>query len=176
MSHRVVVMNHGIVQQIGTPLEVYNLPNNEFVAGFLGSPAMNFLTGQVTTSGDTMSIKGDGIDWQLPLRGEGANEIPSRILSKASQLPTEVIIGIRPEDFVVMPYAATPAGVGEPSQVKLVEYMGAMNIYVVQAGSQQVVATTAPDFFLEPGTNVYLQPNLAKVHFFDPNEGANLTR
>jgi multiple sugar transport system ATP-binding protein len=57
MSHRVVVMNHGVVQQIGTPLEVYNLPHNDFVAGFLGSPAMNFLPGQVAASEQTLAIK-----------------------------------------------------------------------------------------------------------------------
>ncbi len=67
MSHRVVVMNHGVVQQIGTPLEVYNLPHNDFVAGFLGSPAMNFLPGQVAASEQTLAIKSDGLDWQIAL-------------------------------------------------------------------------------------------------------------
>ncbi len=106
---------------------------------------------------------------------DSAFTVPIRIMSKASQLPSQVTIGIRPEDVIVLPYAAAPSGAGVPSQVKLVEYMGSMNIYVIQAGTQQVVATTAPDFYLEPGTNVYLQPNVAKIHFFDPKTGTNLT-
>jgi multiple sugar transport system ATP-binding protein len=174
MSHRVVVMNHGVVQQIGTPLEVYNMPQNEFVAGFLGSPAMNFIAGQLTRSEGALSIKGDGIDWQIPLAGDGATLAPSRIAAKAAQLPPQLIVGIRPEDINVLPYASAPTASGQPSQVKLVEYMGSMNIYVIQVGSQQVVATTAPDFYLQPGSNVYLQPNIAKIHFFDATSGVNL--
>jgi multiple sugar transport system ATP-binding protein len=175
MSHRVVVMNHGVVQQIGTPLEVYNTPHNDFVAGFLGSPAMNFIPGQVTPSAGELAISSDGIRWQIPLSGESSAGIPSRITSKASQLPAQVTVGIRPEDMVLIPYGADASANGQASQIKLVEYMGATNIYVVQAGSQQIVATTAPDFFLQPGDNVYLQPNIAKLHFFDPKGGANLT-
>jgi multiple sugar transport system ATP-binding protein len=174
MSHRVVVMNHGVVQQIGTPLEVYNLPYNEFVAGFLGSPGMNFLPTQLTQSEQTLIIGGDGLNWTIPLHGENG-DLPTRIAANRAQLPSQVTLGIRPEDVMLVPSASAPAGAGAPSQVKLVEYMGSMNIYVVQAGAQQVVVTTAPDFYLEPGTNIHLQPNAARLHFFDPQTGKNLT-
>ncbi len=175
MSHRVVVMNHGLVQQIGTPLEVYNRPHNEFVAGFLGSPSMNFLSAQLTQSHESLAIRGDGIQWTIPLQGEQTANVPSRILGNRAQLPPQVTVGIRPEDLLLVHYDQAPANAGPASQIKLVEYMGSMNIYVVQAGSQQVVATTAPDYYLQPGTHVHLQPNVARLHFFDPKTGNNLT-
>jgi multiple sugar transport system ATP-binding protein len=171
MSHRVVVMNHGIVQQVGTPIEVYNLPRNEFVAGFLGSPAMNFLPCQLQQGDDSFVVRAENLHWEIALTGETP---PSRLLANRAQLPNQVILGVRPEDISLAAYDAATA-TGTPGEVKLIEQMGSMNIFLLQAGNQHLLVTTTPDFYLPAGTHVQLLINPSKLHFFDPKTGANLT-
>jgi len=175
LSDRVVVMHHGVVQQVGTPLDVYNLPSNQFVAGFLGSPAMNFIPCQVQRTEATLSVINDGFTWDVALAQHGTGALPDRIAANADQLPTQVVLGIRPEDITLAIDASTPDDAGISGRVVLVEHMGSTNIFIIQTGGQQIVATTDADFFLEPGTNVNVQLNPAKLHLFDADSGQNLT-
>jgi multiple sugar transport system ATP-binding protein len=172
LSDRVVVMNRGVVQQVGTPLEVYNLPANDFVAGFLGSPAMNFIPCQLEQQGDTLTAKNAELTWTLPLTESQANAATRLIVSR-ERLRGSAVLGVRPEDITVTP--ATSDNEGVPGRVTLVEHMGAQNSFILQVGKQQITATTAADFYLAPGTNVTLRFNNAKVHFFAADNGKNLT-
>ncbi|MCB0182729.1 MAG: ATP-binding cassette domain-containing protein, partial [Caldilineaceae bacterium] len=86
LSVRVVVMHHGVVQQVGTPLDVYNLPNNEFVAGFMGSPAMNFLNCELQQSEAQLTVGVGGQSWAMPLGGATETTTPARILNNRNQL------------------------------------------------------------------------------------------
>lgn len=106
LADRIVVLNHGVIQQVGTPLELYDTPANKFVASFIGSPPMNFIEGQ--TSGEGVSI-GDNI--QLPLNPQWAEQASGR----------EVIYGIRPENISL---ASPDAADAHPLQVSLVEPTG----------------------------------------------------
>ncbi|MEN3754051.1 ABC transporter ATP-binding protein [Mangrovibacter yixingensis] len=106
LADRIVVLNHGVIQQVGTPLELYDTPANKFVASFIGSPPMNFIEGQ--TSGEGISI-GDNI--QLPLNPQWAEQASGR----------EVIYGIRPENISL---ASPDAADAHPLQVSLVEPTG----------------------------------------------------
>ena len=163
-------MNKGVVQQVGTPLEVYNLPNNEFVAGFLGSPAMNFIPCQVRQDGNTLIAQTDGWQWQLSLTTTGVE----RLTRQRDHLRGNLIMGIRPEDLLFAPGEPT-ANTGIPCRVTLIEHMGATNLFILQAGKHQFTASTPADFDLPPGSQVTVQPNASKLHFFDATNGRNLT-
>jgi multiple sugar transport system ATP-binding protein len=173
MSDRVVVMNRGVVQQVGAPLEVYNLPNNDFVAGFLGSPAMNFLPCQLEQQGNLLLVSGGEWSWSIPLHA-GQTDAPTRLFANRTRLTGRAVLGVRPEDVVVDPHveANTSAIL---CRVTLVEHMGAQNIFILQLGQQQITATTAADFYLPPGANGMLRFNPAKLHFFADDNGKNLT-
>lgn len=172
MSDRVVVMNKGVVQQVGTPLEVYNLPSNEFVAGFLGSPAMNFVPCQVEQAGELLTVQATGWQWQNALAAGTATPPSERLLRNRSQLHGNVILGVRPEDLLV---TAGDNAHGIPARVTLVEHMGATNLFILQAGGHQLIASMPADFYLSPGSQVTLQPNASKLHFFDVTNRKNLT-
>ena len=173
LSDRVVVMNHGVVQQVGTPLEVYNLPSNEFVAGFLGSPAMNFIPCQLSQQNDNLLVQMDGFSWPVPLTADGERPVAARIIQQRVRLQGKATLGVRPEDIVLTTAVDEPAGIA--CRVTLVEHMGAQNIFILHAGKQQFTATTDADFYLAPGTNVTIRLNNAKIHFFDGQTGKNLT-
>ena len=172
MSDRVVVMNKGVVQQVGTPLEVYNLPSNDFVAGFLGSPAMNFVPCQVQQSGDELIVTAEGLRWALPL-GSGSTTA-DRVLKNRARLQGKLILGIRPEDLSLV--TTPPDNIASiPCRITLVEHMGATNIFIVQAGAQQITISAPADFYLPPGSTAAILVNPAKVHFFEAGSGRNLT-
>ncbi len=172
MSDRVVVMNHGVVQQVGTPLEVYNLPNNDFVAGFLGSPAMNFIPCQVQQSGDTVTVTGDGLRWEMALGKTGSAS--ERVIKNRDKLTGKLILGIRPEDATL---GTTDVNTSStiPCRITLVEHMGATNAFILQAGAHQLTVTTPADFYLPPGSNTAISINPTKVHFFQADGGKNVT-
>lgn len=171
MSDRVVVMNRGVVQQVGTPLEVYNLPRNEFVAGFLGSPAMNFIPCELRQEADTLTAQAGQFLWSIPLGGEGGL---TRLLANRQRLHGKATLGVRPEDIAIRATAQGPT-TGIPCRVTLVEHMGAQNAFILQIGGQQVTVTTSADFYLPSGSSATLHLNNAKLHFFDANSGQNLT-
>jgi multiple sugar transport system ATP-binding protein len=149
MADKIVVMNAGITEQVGSPLELYDNPANLFVAGFIGSPAMNFLPGSVTAAGIAV-----GADIHLPLPAGNKAE-PGR----------EVIVGVRPEHLSV-------ADNGVPVEIVVVEPTGAdTQIYCKLAGVD-VNAVVRERHEFRPGETVRLRPEL--TFLFDPATGARL--
>jgi multiple sugar transport system ATP-binding protein len=147
MADRIVVMNGGRVEQIGTPLELYDDPANLFVAGFIGSPAMNILPGRM--NGGTVSLA-QGID------------IP---VGKPLAAGRDVLVGIRPEHFAV-------AADGLPAQVVLVEPTGADTQIFCKLAGRDVTAMVRERHVFHPGEAIRLRPGL--THLFDPSSGARL--
>jgi multiple sugar transport system ATP-binding protein len=147
MADRIVVMNAGKVEQIGSPLELYDNPVNLFVAGFIGSPAMNFLPGRVNGSGVAV---GNGID--IPVN--------SRFDSNR-----EVIVGVRPEHLAV-------ADDGVLAEVVVVEPTGADTQIFCKLAGRDVTAVVRERHEFRPGEPVRLKPRLTYV--FDPSSGARL--
>ena len=94
MSDRIVVLNEGKLQQLGTPEEIYNQPANAFIAGFVGSPPMNFFDGQLQNGGDQWLVKGEGYACEFTPAST------QRLIANAS---TDVQLGVRPEDIEVLP-------------------------------------------------------------------------
>ncbi len=174
LSHRVVVMNLGRVQQVGTPLDVYNQPRNLFVAGFLGSPSMNVLDCHVQVEDGTWRVHlEDTPAAALSLTAEDLFELG--LAEARERLHGQAILGIRPEDIAYGPQGGLsedPEGI--PCQVMVVEPMGSLNILVVSLGGQLVTVSTGPDRIFTAGEHGRLSFNRAKIHFFDRENEQNL--
>jgi multiple sugar transport system ATP-binding protein len=155
LGDRIVVMHAGRVQQIDTPLALYARPRNTFVAGFIGSPAMNFVSGEIGQGGAQFRARGG--TFTVELRGRRA--------AGGGQRDVEVILGIRPEDVRV----ARPA---DPQSVRLrldlVEPMGNEIFLHASGGEHELTARVAPQALPEPGAEIALALDDGRLHFFDP--------
>lgn len=158
MASRIVVMKDGIVQQIGTPQEVYNFPKNVFVAGFIGSPAANFF--KVLVKEDHVEHE-SGLHLELP---EPAREL----LANAGYINKEVIMSIRPEDIKSEQIFldSTPGSLVE-GQVVVSEFLGAESMLYSKIGDTEFVAKINARDMHQPGETVQLGFDMNKVRFFD---------
>ncbi len=160
MGDRIVVMKDGVIQQIDSPLNLYDHPANQFVAGFIGSPSMNFLAGHVDeANGLRFAESGGGVELSVP---DSHTELLKDYVGK------EVVMGIRPEALYVSgdPAMTTP---GIPVSLKLdvLEPMGNEIIVYAHTGANDVVARVSPQALPEPGETVALTMDTSKLHFFD---------
>ncbi|WP_027134512.1 ABC transporter ATP-binding protein [Geminicoccus roseus] len=158
MADRIVVMQGGYVEQIGAPLDLYDHPNNLFVAGFIGSPSMNFIEGTFRTDGSGgMVVAKDGVT-RLP--------VPARLGGKDG---TEVVYGVRPEHLYI-----SESGQGVPAKVVVVEPTGAETMVVVHMAGQEVQAIFRERHRFEPGQDVMLLPDVDHLHLFDKRTGKRI--
>jgi multiple sugar transport system ATP-binding protein len=162
LSDRLVVMRDGIVQQVGTPLEVYNRPNNMFVAKFLGSPSMNFVPGELQVHNDRMDLVAPNFRFVL-------NGTASRLSGSPS--PSAVVLGVRPEDVDVS-LQERDGALG--CRIEVTEAMGSSTIVYATTGHHRIVASTEPDIQVRSGDPVWLRLNRTKVHLFDAATEQNL--
>ncbi|MFZ6770721.1 sn-glycerol-3-phosphate import ATP-binding protein UgpC [Undibacterium sp. Di26W] len=149
LGQRMIVMNGGVAEQIGTPAEVYGTPATTFVASFIGSPPMNLLRGKLSESGRQMQIGPALVS--LPLVQSEAERVAHR----------ELILGVRPEHlFIGMP--------GLPLEVQLVESLGADLLVHGLCGEQSVVIRTPAGTAVEAGQHTSVGFAADAVHWFDP--------
>ena len=170
LGDRIVIMKDGFIQQVGTPREVFNAPANLFVAGFIGSPQMNFFSANLVREGDMYSVElGDA---KIPLSAEKCARL------RAGDVPGgEVTLGVRPEHLTL-----TEDGNSVSGSVDLVEMMGSsVNVHVDSpAGSVMIVAPVAEDApengaeFLGHGEAVRFTFRGGVAHVFDKETGRNL--
>ncbi len=153
MADKIVVMHDGIVEQIGAPLELYDRPKNIFVAGFIGSPAMNFMPG--TLKGNTLVMK-DGTT--LPI-----GDVP------AGNEGREVVFGVRPEHFSLDP------ATGAEAEVLVVEPTGSEIQVAAKLGGTEVIAVFRERHMFKPGDKIKLAPNAKVSHLFDAKTTTSLT-
>ena len=156
MGDKIVVMKDGIIQQIGDPLTLYNQPLNRFVAGFIGSPPMNFLS--VRLEGDGKNIVADEGNFKLNLAGPVTDLL-------GSYIGKEIIFGIRPEDLKFEPKATE--GTYIKSSVEVIEPLGAETHLYVNTGSHQIIARVEPTVEVRVGEEAKFIPNLERAIFFD---------
>ncbi len=149
MADRIVVMHDGIVEQIGTPLELFDRPGNLFVAQFIGSPAMNVLKGTLRCEGDSAWVEAQGARWPVRHAGNGTNG-------------QEVHYGVRPTDL-----SLAASGQGVAADVVVVEPTGAETELLVKVGDVQLVVTLHGRTDTEPGQTVWLQVDANRAHLFD---------
>ena len=169
MGDRIVVMKDGRVQQVGTPLDIYKFPDNMFVAGFIGSPAMNFFAGVLVESDARLFVQMP--DWRLPLAPEAA---PRGRLAR--WLNREVVLGVRPED--IDDAVLHPASTGEccvEALVDVVEMMGNEAFLHATIGEHSLVARVGSDTLARDGSPLRLAFDLHKAHLFDPQSTARIT-
>ena len=166
MGDRIVVMNDGVVQQNDAPLVLYNEPVNFFVAGFLGSPPMNFINGTLKQEGDKIrfcEIEGGTID---------ARFAAGERLAAREFIGKTVVLGIRPEDIEVAKFSrkeGQAAAVGFPAIVDIVEPMGAETNLYLQTGAHTLVCRSQGALdHREAGHRLQFEMNLSKAHLFDP--------
>jgi len=155
MADRIVVMNAGNVEQIGAPLELYDHPDNLFVAGFIGSPAMNFLSGKLS-AGAFLSEAGVSLPLPAGRGGSGAG---------AEGMP--VIYGVRPEHFFL-------SDAGVPAKIHVIEPTGSETQVLAELGGVNIVCAFRERVAARPGEDIRIMPNLALVHLFDPTSGRRL--
>jgi multiple sugar transport system ATP-binding protein len=162
MADRMAVMLDGVVQQLGSPDELYARPANRFVAGFIGSPAMNFLRGQVVTDNGHTRVVGDG--WQLPLSGATA--------AKANTTREGAVdVGIRHGHLRLVP-EGTPGAV--PGRIYTVEPTGDVTYIHVRIGDQLLVASTPEPYRAQTDQPVWLEFEPSHIYLFDAQSGLTL--
>jgi multiple sugar transport system ATP-binding protein len=157
LGDRVVVMKDGLVQQVGEPLELYNAPANRFVAGFIGSPAMNFAGVRVRDSNGGLKADNAGFDIDIPA------DIGSRLRPYAGR---DVTIGIRPEDLQVA-NGSHPPGLCFDALVEVVERLGPEILLDLQVGEQTMVAAVEPTVRAKRGDKIRFALRPERLHFFD---------
>jgi len=155
MADRIVVMRSGVIEQVGTPLEIYDAPATEFVATFIGSPSMNLIAGKIEDrNGDPVLVTADAGDWPLP-------EVARAHLGR------KVRAGIRPEHISIHPdgFAAT---------VALVEPTGAETHVQMRVGAQPITAVFRDRPETGSGGTLHIRPDVQKVHMFDAETGQRI--
>jgi len=153
MADTIVVMNHGRIEQTGSPLELYDDPVNQFVAGFIGSPAMNFLVGRLARNGAGLEVQvGAGVTLPAPAATKAE---PGR----------EVIVGVRPEHLAV-------SAEGVPAEVIVVEPTGADTQIFCKLAGAEIAAVVRERRAFRPGEVVRLKPQVS--YLFDPASGSRL--
>jgi multiple sugar transport system ATP-binding protein len=150
MADKIVVLNAGRVEQVGAPLDLYDRPANQFVAGFIGSPAMNFLNGTITADGFAAA----GITLPVP---ETAHQYRER----------KAIYGVRPEHF-------TLDHGGVLAEVILVEPMGSETQVTMKLGQTAVTGVFRERVALSPGERIHVRPDLDKIHLFAADSGQRM--
>ncbi|MBV8492325.1 MAG: sn-glycerol-3-phosphate ABC transporter ATP-binding protein UgpC [Alphaproteobacteria bacterium] len=162
LGDRVVVMRDGWVQQVGDPMSLYNEPANRFVAGFIGSPAMNFAKVRVTGENGSLWAEGDGIRLKVPAH------LSNRVGGYAGK---PVTIGIRPEDMHIA-RDSDPPELNIPAVVEVVERLGSEILLDVAVGPVTMVASVEPTARAKMHDQLQLAVNPERLHFFDSDTEA----
>ncbi|CAM4086459.1 ABC transporter ATP-binding protein [Saccharibacillus endophyticus] len=169
MGDRIVVMKDGIIQQAAPPEDLYNNPTNIFVAGFIGSPTMNFINGTLIDEADGLYFQAQNLHVEIP-RGK------AQILREKSMVGKEVILGLRPEDVHEEPVflEASPKTVFTAS-VEVTENLGhEMLLYLTGLGGDTTIARVDGRSSVREGSQVQLAIDMNKAHIFERESEINV--
>ena len=168
MADRIVVMRDGIVEQVGEPLELYDRPANRFVAGFIGSPAMNFFEGRIAVNGEGhTAVNGAG---HMAVNGAASFVTKDGTVLPLAGAPPDsdgraAVYGLRPEHLSIDPER------GIPAQVAVVEPTGSETMVVARLAGQEVVGVFRDRVTVRPGETLPLRPDPSAAHLFDAEGG-----
>ena len=166
LATKIVVMKAGVIQQIGTPAEIYNTPANMFVADFMGSPAMNLIPAKTKANGAGVNIEIE------------RKNAPPIVLTETRDisLPSDVVMGIRPEDIVEPKLYSGASNQLQDAEcmIEIVEPAGADTFVVTELGGTQVTARLNAETTATAGRNQHLALDLNKVSYFAPDSGLRL--
>jgi multiple sugar transport system ATP-binding protein len=167
MGDRIVIMNNGEIQQVGAPMEVYDQPINMFVAGFIGSPAMNFFQGKLTAQNSDLFVDLGKFTMKLP---------KSQINRFGNHVNQRVVFGIRPENISDREEAGEHQQERVPAKVNVVEPLGSEVIVELSAGDHTFVGRLDPTTTARPMHEMAVYFDMGRFHLFDAETGINLTR
>jgi multiple sugar transport system ATP-binding protein len=171
LGDRIVVMKDGLVQQVGTPLELFRRPATRFVAGFIGSPSMNFMDMQLTAQDDYFAFSGRGFVFRVPSsRFANSRFANSRSASLGPHIGRPICVGVRPQHIRL----GAPANAGEVGLrgiVVVTEQFGDEQIVAVRLGEHELrIAGVDPDLTLPAGVAIEAAVATGNLHFFDREE------
>ena len=154
MADKIVVLRDGVIEQIGQPLDLYDRPGNLFVAGFIGSPSMNFLKGNITVNGGVSFRTDSGVTLPVGKTPQAADGQPA-------------IYGVRPEHF-------TLSDAGVPAEVVVLEPTGSETQAQLRIGGEEVTGVFRERLTAKPGETINVLPRPDLIHLFDPGSGSRL--
>jgi len=164
LADRVVVMNHGVIEQVGTPQELYHRPRTKFVAGFIGSPAMNFIPIKLVEHGDGLGLHlGDGLSIVLP--SEQAQHYQTYLGKE------HLLLGIRPEHLTDSETAGLPTSQQIEITPEVCEPMGMETLVYFNLSGTSICAKVNPDVDVRPGVPIRLSAKLANMHLINDENG-----
>ena len=163
MAQRIAVMNFGVLQQVGSFDEIYNHPVNEFVAGFIGEPPMNFLPCRPVVSNGGMELAAEDGSFSVRLPAELASRVANKHASKIN-------LGVRPI-HITLGRPANISALELPASVFTYESLGEEGQLAAQVGKNQVLVVTPPGQALKRGDNLSLHMRTDRIHLFDASSG-----
>lgn len=165
LGDRIVVLRDGLIQQVGAPIELYDHPSNKFVAAFIGTPPMNFLSGRIERHGSKITFSDGHANLQLP---------DSAATALTGREGRELEIGIRPEKITV--HGSSNSGPNMlAAQVEVIEPLGSETLVHFQTPRQKLLSMVDAHCTLQSGETVWLSLPAAQLHVFDCETGRNLT-
>ena len=169
LGHRIAILKEGVLQQVGTPEEVYFQPANVFVATFIGTPSMNLLEAQVVANGD-------GAECQLQLLSTRITPLPAQQQLLKARIGQKVLLGVRPQHLHLASTAPPGALLSEPLRglVDVVEPQGDRNDLHVLIEGQRLVVQLSAQVKVQERERLTLHLDLERLHLFDPITGTRL--
>ena len=161
LANRIVVMNHGNVQQIGAPIEVYHKPVNMFVAGFIGSPTMNFIKGKIEIIDGRLFFKNDQMKFYIP---------SSLMIESSDSEGKDIVIGIRPDDIVLETEDAEHYTEKIDAVLEVSELLGHRENLYFKIGDNKILASVNTFANKSPGSKISLYFNYKNMHIFDAKD------
>ncbi len=159
MGDRIVVMRNGFIQQVGPPMEVYNQPQNQFVAGFIGSPPMNFLDARLVADNGGVTVGLQGMRLPLP---------PQKAKGAEAYMNRNVVFGIRPEDILSTPEKKSASLAPLRATVEVLEPLGAEIILELSCQGYAFTARMDPQMRAKMHDEIEVYFDMERVHLFDP--------
>ena len=165
MGDRIVVMKDGWIQQVATPLDIYNHPANQFVAGFIGSPPMNFFSGKIARTPQGLAFHEGTFSIALPA---SMNDALSPWIDK------DIVMGVRPENIDELDAPAAPSLPVVRAKVEVVEMMGSEVYLYANTGKTSFTARVAPSCRKKIDDEVAVTLDISKIHFFGGPDGTTI--
>jgi multiple sugar transport system ATP-binding protein len=167
LADRIVILRSGVIEQVGTPADLYRTPRNLFVAGFIGSPAMNFLKARLAANGDGLAVVPEG---GTPLK------LPKPLAEAyGKHADKDLVLGLRPE-HITNAWTEQDRGALVPISLKveIAEPLGADTLIFSKIGSQEIICRVTPEAGAMTGAKMMLQANMNHMHLFDRESGMAL--
>ena len=160
LGTKIAIMNHGVIQQNDTPENIYNKPNNTFVADFIGSPSMNLIAGSLKKNSDKISFVAEGSNFEIPIKGY-------KFKDKSNQNNKEVFFGVRPEHIFSKKFNESDFEI--TLSAELSEYIGHEQIVTFNYSNQEILAKFPSTTNIEINKELNLYFDLTQISIFDKN-------